>query len=257
MTRQSRVESNTGIYHVMLRGINGQNIFECPEDHERFLMCPQRAKEKSGIILLGYCLMSNHAHLIIGAGTEPIGISFKRIGVSYVGWYNGKYKRRGPLFQDRFKSEPILNDAYLLSALRYIHKNPVKAGMRGKAEDYKWSSFKDYLGAKNGLVDTGMILRMFSLKAAEQINLFREFSELGGDSEDEGGFLDIDNEARPTDEALRKKMVRICGAGTVSEFQALSSDKRAASLRIMRDSGMSIRQIVRMTGMPFGIVRKI
>ena len=88
MTRHSRVESNTGIYHVMLRGINRQNIFEEREDYERFKECLSGIKKKCGIKFFGYCLLSNHIHILIEAGGEPIGTSLKRIGVSYVFWYN-------------------------------------------------------------------------------------------------------------------------------------------------------------------------
>ena len=175
MTRKARAESATGIYHVILRGINRQNIFENHEDYEKFAECLLYAKNKDGIKIYGYCLMSNHVHIVIGAGIESISISFKRIGVRYVSWYNRKYIRQGPLFQDRFRSEPIENDNYLLWALRYVHQNPVKAGMCKNPEEYKWSSFADYTGSGAGLTDTEEVLAMFSKNPADQVALFREF----------------------------------------------------------------------------------
>ena len=95
MARHARIESATGVYHVMLRGINRQNIFEESEDYERFKKCLYYAKEKCGIKLLGYCLMSNHVHIVLTLGSEPIGNSIKRIGVRYASWYNWKYNRQG------------------------------------------------------------------------------------------------------------------------------------------------------------------
>ena len=73
--------------------------------------------------------MSNHIHLLLKEGEEDLGTLFKRIGASYVYWYNWKYNRTGHLFQDHFKSEPVEDDTYLLTVLRYIHQNPLKAGI--------------------------------------------------------------------------------------------------------------------------------
>ncbi len=93
--------------------------------------------------MYAYCLMGNHVHLLMRTdeNDEPMGQIFRRICAQYVYWYNGKYERVGHLFQDRFRSEPIENDAYLLSVLRYIHQNPVKAGMVHDMADYPYSSY--------------------------------------------------------------------------------------------------------------------
>jgi REP element-mobilizing transposase RayT len=253
MTRRARIESETGIYHVMLRGINKQNIFEYSEDYERFKSCLFDAKEKSGIKLFGYCLMNNHVHILIGIGPEPIGAVFKRVGVKYAYWYNKKYERQGPLFQDRFKSEPVLDDIHLLSVLRYIHQNPVKAGICSDILDYEWSSYRDYTGEGAGLIDTDTVLGIISKNPADQVRLFKDFTY----EESLGVFADIDNVTRPTDESLRERVIEICGAKTPGEFQDMPIDERTLAIRAMRDSGMSIRQIVRLTGLPFGVVRNV
>jgi REP element-mobilizing transposase RayT len=252
MTRHARNESQTGIYHIITRGINQQNVFEYAEDYMRFKEILLSLKKKSGIVLYGYCLMGNHVHLAIRAGTEPIGNSFKRIGVSYAAWYNGKYKRSGPLFQDRFRSEPIDDDVYFLAVLRYIHRNPVKAGICRNPGDYNWSSYSDYIGKGDGLTDIPEVLQMYSKNPESQVKLFIEFTK----EENEDTFLDIDNPARPSDEMLRDRVMKICGAKSVGDFQLLPEDEREFALISMRKGGMSIRQIVRMTGVPFGVVRK-
>ena len=84
MPRMRRVKSETGIYHVVLRGINKQTIFEDEEDNEKFLVTVKRYKEQSGYQLLAYCLMGNHIHLLIKTGVEELGQIFRRIGASYV-----------------------------------------------------------------------------------------------------------------------------------------------------------------------------
>lgn len=83
-----------------------------------------------------YCLMDNHVHLLIKEG-EEIGESIKRITVRYVHWYNEKDERTGHLFQNRFRREAVETEGYLISVSRYIHQNPVKAGMVNKVEDYQ------------------------------------------------------------------------------------------------------------------------
>ena len=236
----------------MIRGINRQNIFEEQEDFEHFKKCLLNVKEISGIKLYGYCLMSNHVHILIGTGTEPIGTSLKRIGVRYATWYNRKYNRQGPLFQGRYKSEPIEDDSYLFAALRYIHHNPVKDGVCAHVGEYRWSSYTDYTKAEDGLTDTNFILEMFSANKADQIRLFKEFAIKESDAE----FADLGGPVNVPEESIKDMIFNICGAKNISEFQILEPGERNRAIRALRAKGISIRQIVRMTGESFGIVRK-
>lgn len=89
--------------------------------------------------------MDNHVHLLMSEGTEEISKIMKRINVSYAYYFNQKYGRIGHLFQDRFKSEGIEDDTYLLAATRYIHNNPVRANIVKHAGEYKWSSYGIYI----------------------------------------------------------------------------------------------------------------
>ena len=237
----------------MLRGINRQNIFEYKEDFEHFKTCLGKVKETSGLKVFGYCLMSNHIHIVVCAGEEPLGTSLKRIGVRYVSWYNRKYNRQGALFQDRYKSEPVEDDRYLLAVLRYIHQNPVKAGICEDVSKYEWSSYADYIGNGDGLTDTGFVLNIYSENTAEQERLFEEFTK----EKSEDVFIDINDTVCVSDDALREQIIEICGARSVAEFQALPPAERVSAMRLMRMNGMSIRQIVRHTGVSFGIVRGI
>ncbi len=143
MPRSARVKSKTGVYHIVLRSINKQRVFEDDEDYQKLLTVLNKYKLASGYEIYGYCLMSNHIHLLMKEGKEELGNAFRRIGASYVYWYNWKYNRRGHLFQDRFKSEAVETDKYLLTVLRYIHQNPVKVDI-GSVETYRWSSYKEY-----------------------------------------------------------------------------------------------------------------
>jgi REP element-mobilizing transposase RayT len=132
MPRAARDISENGIYHIMLRGSNRQTIFEDYRDIERLIDTVKRYKSVSKYELYAYCFMNNHVHFLMKETEEPVSISIKRISSSYVFWYNKKYERCGHLFQERFKSEVIDSDEYFLTVLRYIHQNPMKAGI---AED--------------------------------------------------------------------------------------------------------------------------
>ena len=145
MPRVARKKSSTGIYHVIWRGINRQQIFKDKEDYQRFLETIRFFQGISGYLLYAYCLMSNHVHLLLGEGKESLGISFRRIGASFVYWYNWKYNRWGHLFQDRYRSEAVETDAYFLTLIRYIHQNPIKAGVTKEIQAYPWSSYREYV----------------------------------------------------------------------------------------------------------------
>ena len=123
MPRHARELSNSGIYHIILRGINRQTIFNDDEDYQRFINTLKKYKTVSGYTLYAYCLMNNHIHILLRVGQEKLETILKRIAGSYVYWYNFKYNRIGHLFQDRFKSEPVDSDEYFLTVLKVTSKN--------------------------------------------------------------------------------------------------------------------------------------
>ena len=153
MPRKSRELSPTGIYHVMMRGINKATIFHDDLDFMKMLKTlsvvsttKDKDENKSipGCAIYAYCLMPNHIHILIGEVGETLERTIKRIGVSYALYYNKRYERIGHLFQDRFKSEPVGNSKYYATLLRYIHFNPVEAGLANIPSQYKWSSWHEF-----------------------------------------------------------------------------------------------------------------
>ena len=149
--------------------------------------------------------MDNHAHLLLQEREEDIANIMKRINVSYVFYFNKKYKKSGHLFQDRYKSEKIEDDSYLLMATRYIHKNPVKAGIVKKAEKYKWSSYKAYLGkdtASTDAIDKELVLGIFSEDENEAKKEFIKFTKM----EEEDKFIEIDEKRNRMEESQAIKL---------------------------------------------------
>jgi len=190
MPRQERKRSESGYYHVMLRGNAKENIFRDEQDKLRFLETLHTKKQRESFYLHAFCLMDNHVHLMISEGTENLSKIMTRINISYVYYFNQKYKRVGHLFQDRFKSENVEQDQYLLALARYIHQNPLKAGMVKKVSDYKWSSYNSYMYKSNyyaKMVDTDMVLGLFSSDKQTARRQFAVFM----DEESKEKFIDI------------------------------------------------------------------
>ena len=241
MPRSARKMSDSCIYHVMLRGINRQDIFEDEEDFLRFLAVLKECKEISGYELYAYCLMANHIHLLIRTGKEPLDLIFKRLGSRFVYWYNLKYRRTGHLFQDRYRSEPVEDDSYFLTVLRYILQNPMKAGLEKTPGLYPWSSYNCYTGKPDQLTDTEFAVQMFRCREelVDFLNRQNEDTALDMPAAREG----------VTDDQAREIMMAITGCGTVSEFQALGNTVRKEYVSKLREKNLSLGQIVRMTGM--------
>lgn len=248
MPRKPRQKSETGIYHIMLRGINQQVIFEDEEDYMKFIERLKEYKAVSGYKIFAYCLMSNHIHILIKVEKEDLDLIMKRIAGSYVYWYNWKYYRKGHLFQDRFKSEPVESDSDFLTVLRYIHRNPVKSGIVKEIDKYAFSSYNKYILEENDLVDTEFAL---SISGKEE---FVRFSK----EENDDNCLDIDEKKfRLSDKDAKEIIKKISKCNNTTEFQELSQELRNKYIAKLKQKGLSIRQICRLTGVSFAIVRNI
>jgi len=244
MPRAARKKSSTGIYHVMLRGINRQSVFLDDEDNEKFLQTLKECKIVSEFELYGYCLMGNHVHLLLKEGKEDLALVFKRIGARYVFWYNWKYRRTGHLFQDRYKSEPVESDPYFTVVLRYIHQNPIKAGLCGSLGEYKWSSYKEYIH-KNGIVDHEFALGIIGNDS------FEKFMNETID----GHCLEFtDSSKRMTDEDLTA-VIEETFKIKATMIQSEPKESRNHILEsILKMEGVSTRQLSRVSGISTNII---
>jgi len=240
MPRTARKKSVTNIYHVMLRGINRQVIFEDDGDKLYFMKVLQSCKEVSGFKLHAFCLMPNHVHLLIEPATEPLEIIFKRIGSRYVIWYNRKYQRTGHLFQDRFKSENVEDTQYYTTVLRYIMHNPMKAGIENQPGNYRWSSFLAYEKGKGAVTDTQFATELFGSRET-LLQYLRQ-------DEEDTVMEEEDDDWRLRDERAQEIMTRITGCSTVSEFQQLDPSHQEEFIQKMWKVNLSLSQIARLTG---------
>ncbi len=252
MPRKARKKSRTGIYHVMIRGINKQIIFEEDEDKQMFLETLKKYKDICKYQLYSYCLMDNHVHLLIRELEETISNVIKRISSSYVYWYNFKYERKGHLFQERFKSETVVDNRYFLTVLRYIHQNPLKAGLSEDVFDCKWTSINEYIN-KSKIVDTDYGFNLFSNNRNEALRLFIEFNKK---TNDDVCMEEIDN-IRVQDIEIKKYLLKQ-GIININQLQKMKREDRDELLRkIKKMNGVSIRQLSRVTGISKSVIGRI
>ncbi|CUH97709.1 hypothetical protein P22_3844 [Propionispora sp. 2/2-37] len=262
MPRQSRKLSESKIYHVMIRGNERKNIFLTEEDKQRFIDTLCEKNKDQTYAIYAYCLMDNHVHLLINEGSDGISQIMKRINISYVYYFNKKYGRMGHLFQDRFKSEPVDTDVYLLSAVRYIHNNPVKAGIVNVAEQYQWSSYRLYVQTRgqSSFVDREFILSLFSNVAEKSIQLFVEYSKMPNDE----CFIDLPEEeiGKPIQtEGQVKEFVNNYLSCRDTCIKELKHKDNASLLReliskLKTESNLSVRQIANLLEVNRNIVQR-
>ncbi len=159
MSRGPREYSENGVYHVMFRGANKQDVFFDKRDYEKFLEILLKLKEKKKFELYAYCLMTNHVHLVIKENElRDISDIMKRLIAEYTQWFNYKYERTGSLSENRYKSCAVKSDEYFMHLVRYIHQNPSKAGL-ANVDEYQWSSYSEYLNERK-FVDTDFLLEI-------------------------------------------------------------------------------------------------
>jgi REP element-mobilizing transposase RayT len=150
MTRQRRIYFKNIVYHITIRGNNKQGILEEESDKKSFLDSLNKFKCRFEFKLYGFVLMDNHAHLVIEAnGKANISKIMQAIALSYSAKFRKKYPYTGHVWQGRFRSNIIGDDRYILECLNYIHNNPVRAEMVGKAREYFWSSYYFYAEGQN------------------------------------------------------------------------------------------------------------
>jgi len=148
MPRKPRLHFPGAVYHVMMRGNQGQDVFIDPADRIRFYLLLQSGIERFGHRIHAFCLMTNHVHLAVQVGATPLARIMQNLGFRYTQYFNRRHQKTGHLFQGRYKALLVEADSYLLELVRYIHLNPVRAGMVARPEDHPWSGHNAYLGAE-------------------------------------------------------------------------------------------------------------
>ena len=228
----------------MLRGLNGQELFHDDGDYaffqKRLFLLSHTKNEKGEPMepfchIYAYCLMTNHVHLMLRPKGKELSEIVRSLAVSYARYYNNALSRRGYLFQDRFRSEPVEDFNYLITLFRYIHQNPLKAGLVSDIDDYFWSSWHEYCSV---LGDASSICeKSFILDQVEFQNLSTWVKQpIESDDCSRLVFPEVDN---------------------LEGITHLPKKKRNEIIVSVLQKGAGIRQLERITGIGFGIIQRL
>ena len=179
MARPLRIEYPSAFYHVTSRGNEQKDVFKSQKDREKFLSYLESATERYGAVIHAYCLLSNHYHILLETPAGNLSQIMRHINGAYTIYFNIKRKRAGHLFQGRFKAILVEADEYATELSRYIHLNPVRAGIVARPEEYQWSSYRNYIGQGKTpeWLKTWFILGYFGKRAALAEKKYRSFVE--------------------------------------------------------------------------------
>ena len=163
MARPLRIEYEGAYYHILSRGNKQEVIFLADHDRQTFLKTIARMSERFEVTIIAYVLMDNHYHLLIRTNRPNLSKSMQWLGTTYTTIFNLRNSQSGHLFQGRFKSILVENEAYLLQLSYYIHRNPLRAGIVQRLIDYPWSSYPVYAYNRRcpGWLKTDLLLSQF------------------------------------------------------------------------------------------------
>jgi len=180
MARKPRIHYPGAFYHVMLRGNGGQDIFFSKGDRSRFSLLLQKGMERYNHRIHAFCQMTNHVHLVIQVGEIPLSRVMQNLSFRYTRYINSRKNRMGHLFQGRYKALLIDGDSYLVELVRYIHCNPVRAGLVTNPNRYPWSSHNAYLGHNSiPWLTTHLVLSQFAKQVNHARKLYDDFVQNG------------------------------------------------------------------------------
>ena len=244
MPKLPRPVSEYGYYHLVIRGNNKQIIFEEREDYVHFLNLLKKFSAEFQVSINAFCLMENHVHLLVYHTDSNIPIFMKYLAGTYAVWFNQKYNKVGHLFQGRYISKPVESDDSLCRVFRYIINNPKDAGMC-PAKDYLWNSYSRY-GNPNSFVDTKIFL--------ELLGNFEEYDAyLNENYEIDSSFESWDHD----DEWAKSVIHETLGIESGTIIQTYDLERRNQAIRTLREKGLSIRQISRLTGISKSVIQRI
>lgn len=245
MPRAERAVSESGLYHVIAKGDGGKILFAGDDDRREFLKILKRACSEEGVSVIAWCLMDNHVHLVLQDEQRGLSRAMHRIMTTYARHFNRQAGRIGHVFQERFKSKPIESERYLLEAVRYVHNNPAKAGI-SRAENYPWSSYRQYVGDSEArseepadVAQTELVLELLGGREG-----FAEFCRAAPNL----AYAPPSGKRIPDREMLEVARDALGGADP-RDAAAMTPAGRDDVIALLRSRGLSIRQIMRLTGL--------
>ncbi len=163
MPRLARNSNQSGFFHIMVQGIDKSYIFQTEEQKKEYVKLMIKHKENSGVNVNAYCVMDNHTHMLLFTeNVTNISNYMKKLNTSYGVYYNKTNDRVGFVFRNRFQSQYITDESYLINCIKYIHMNPVRAGKVENEARYRYSSYQDYFKRKESyVIDKENLIEIF------------------------------------------------------------------------------------------------
>jgi len=178
MVRPPRIEHAGGVFHVVVRGNERALVFRDDRDRERFLEILEAVAIRYRWRVLAYCLMGNHFHLLVMTLEPTLARGMRQLNGVYAQWFNRRHRRVGHLFQGRYKAVSVQTDAHLRRTVRYVVRNPIRAGLSSRPEQWRWTSHHATVGtAAAGVVAVDELLACFSDDRAEALRRYRVMVE--------------------------------------------------------------------------------
>ncbi len=254
MSRQKRQLSQSGLYHIIFRGISRQNIFEEAADYVKLKEIIKKAKEETKAEIYAYCFMTNHVHLFLKESTlGDISKIMSKILSHYATWFNIKYQRSGALFSNRYKSEAVEDERYYLGLIRYIHQNPLKAGIVQTIEEYPYSSYTEYTGDVCDFTNIDFTLNMLNEERDIAITQFREFHK-----SEELEIFEISESNKRSPEAIRRIIMSEIDGDELWKIKEYNKEKRNALIKkFVFEKKISKSALERATGISRGTIIRI
>ena len=245
MGRMSRSYSKSGVYHILFRGVNQQNIFEEKADYDKLKDTLLAIKEEMGFEIYAYCFMSNHVHIVLKEKKDKdISLIMKRILTKYARWYNVKYGRSGALIANRYKSIPVEIDEYFIHLIRYVHQNPVRAGIVKHLSEYPYSSYVEYTGNAE-LTSTEFVFGMMDKAEFEEFHKYTESMTFR-----------VSDRKKETDDEVHLKIKMSYGIENPKDILKMEkTDRNRILFELKRE--YPVRQLQRITGVSRGIISRI
>lgn len=227
MARIARKKANSGIYHVIFKGVNHEEIFAEDRQKRKIQLIMHEKLQDYTIEIYAYCIMSTHVHLLIKGEMEEIAKFISRSEIVYAMQYNLSQNRNGHLFQNRYHSEAVENENYFWNCLNYIHNNPVKAKIVTTPAEYTFSSFNDYRAER----DLCLLHRKAKALLKKKFYRWEDFEKFSLKNEQICWFLDTEEEIRSQKSELVVRELR--KMKNLSEFE--NSKKRIARTEKVRE----------------------
>ena len=263
MARKLRLVSDSGVYHVILRGVNKQDIFESDKDFLKFLGLMERVAfpvDETGhripplLVIYAYCLMPNHVHLLVREQKCGISSAISWLAGTYAGYFNQKHEHVGHLFQGRFRSEVVNDWEYFLTLIRYVHQNPIAGGLVSNVRHYRWSSWREF---DPEMVCDVPVCATASVYTKISFEVLSELVDTPLPKTQRIMDFDSDTGWRVSDEKVREFIKAEFGIAEVSTIQHLDKEQRNEIVIKLLEFCGNVMQISRVTGIGRGIISRL